>query len=328
MNTASPTSLGQWLWQSQEMKRYRAQLQVITGPHSDFLEQARVALSQAERLASEPPYNQRTQMPALARRLYGETIYWSLTALAHRHGGFRPEFVPPETIAVALQGMNVVKDPAALPALSPQLSAWLSQLVPGTILHPEPLDAATDAELASVARQFLGQADAASRGVERIWFNRAQRVGLPLLLSALLVLGGRTYLDWSRVSAETTFPWRASSSNGEPGCRSPRQGCEQDHFFFHTRFENSPWVEFDVSSLKTVSRVIVTNRTDCFDCSSRAVPLVVEVADRDRKFRTVASRSADFSVWDADFSRTPAHYLRLRSTRRTHLHLKQVRIQP
>lgn len=328
MNNASSTNFGQWLWQSQEMKRHRAELQASTGPHDEFLEQARVAWAQAERLASEPPYNQRAHMPVLARRLYGESIYWSLTALFHRRGGFSPTFVPPPTIASAWEGAGAEMSGATLPTLNPQLSAWLCQLVPGKMLPPEPLEPVQEVELSNFARQLLEQADSAARGVERIWFNRAQRVGLPLLLSLVLLLAGRTYLDWSRISEETSFPWRASSSNGEPGCRSPRQGCEQDHFFFHTRLESAPWIEFDVSSLNTVSHVIVTNRTDCPDCSARAVPLVIEVADSDRNFRTIASRSADFSVWDVQFPRTPAHYLRLRSTRRTHLHLRQVRIQP
>lgn len=326
MNTTSPRTVGQWLWQSQEMKRYRAQLQATPAAHSEFLEQARMAFAQAQRLGNEPPYNLRPQLPTLALRLYGETIYWALVALVHRQEGLTSDFLPPQELAAALERVNVKGEHA--PSISPQLKAWLEQVVPGALIAPETLDAAGEAELASAAAQYLDRADAAARGVERIWFERAQRTLLPLLLGVVLLLGGRTYLDWNRISTETTFPWRASSSNGEPGCRSPRQGCEQDHFFFHTRFENGPWIEFDVSSIKTVSRVIITNRTDCPDCTARALPLVIEVADSDRNYRSVASRSSDFVVWEAAFTRTKAHYLRLRSTRRTHLHFKQVRIQP
>jgi len=328
MNTTSPRSVGQWLWQSQEMKRHRTQLQATPAAHREFLERARVAFAQAERLGNEPPYNQRPQLPALALRLYGEAIYWSLTALVHRQEGLNVDFLPPQDLAAALERTSLSDGQSPQPPLSPELSTWLTQLVPGALSAPTSLDETAQAELARVARQFLSQADSAARGVERIWFERAQRIFFPLLVSVVLALGVRTYLDWNRISVETTFPWRASSSSGEPGCRSPRQGCEQDHFFFHTRFENEPWIEFDVSSIKTVSHVIVTNRTDCFECSTRAVPLVLEVAGRDRKFQRVATRNDDFAVWDAAFARTNAQYLRLRSTRRTHLHLKQVRIQP
>ncbi|HXS15795.1 MAG TPA: hypothetical protein VN764_01315 [Polyangiaceae bacterium] len=318
----------QWLWQGQEMKRLRAQLSSMPKSHGEILEQARMALSQAHRLANDPPFNREEKIPPLAGRLYCEAIYWALAALAHRREGLDASFLAPESARKGLQRAGVDLAEIADGQHAPALTALLGQFDRGALADFPPVSPALGEELASVAARLVQNADDTRRAIESIWFARLLRVAAPLFLLVCMALCTQIVLHWRQVSKETTFPWRASSTHSDPGCRSPRQGCEQDHFFFHTQFEKEPWIEFNIGEIKTVSQVTIINRTDCVDCSTRAIPLVIELATKDRVFKTVARRDADFVRWSVEFPRTEAQYLRVRVLKRSHLHLKQVRIEP
>jgi len=95
--------------------------------------------------------------------------------------------------------------------------------------------------------------------------------------------------------------------------------------FFSTQAEDSPWIEFDLGSIASISYVRVINRLDC--CQERAVPLVIEVADQRRTWSEVARREESFVLWSATFRRRPARYVRLRVARPSILHLSYVEIQ-
>ena len=188
-------------------------------------------------------------------------------------------------------------------------------------------DTEAESRLRGLAAQLLARVDVDAQSIQRIWFERLLRVGLPLMALLVLAVGLKIAHDQSKLLEETTIPWRASSRFVEPGCISPRQGCEQDHFFFHTRTEAEPWIEFDLGDKGSVSKVTVMNRTDCHGCSARAVPLVIEVSDDRKNWAIVARREADFATWRAQFPRQKARWLRLRVLKRTPFHLKQVRIE-
>ena len=310
------------------MKRLRAQLSLMPQSHNEFVKCARMAFTQANRLANDPPFNAEPTIPSLAVRLYCEAIYWSLAALAHRREGLDETFIAPQSILEGIDraGVNLTEGLDVQAATA--LSTLLARFERGALAEFPALDPVVEQELVNSARRLFESADEAARGIESIWFARLLRAVVPPLLIVCLAFGATLICDWREMSEETTFPWRASSTHTDPGCRSPRQGCEQDHFFFHTRFEKDPWIEFDVREIKTVSQVTIINRTDCPDCSTRATPLVIELAGKDRIFKTVAKREADFVQWSAKFPRTQAQWLRLRAEKRTHLHLKQVRIEP
>jgi hypothetical protein len=70
----------------------------------------------------------------------------------------------------------------------------------------------------------------------------------------------------------------------------------------------------------------VTNRDDC--CLERAVPLVVEVSDDRKKWRTVARRADSFREWEGKFAPLKARYVRLRVDRHSILHLAKVSVRP
>jgi len=161
----------------------------------------------------------------------------------------------------------------------------------------------------------------------RLWLARAVRIGVPCLGVALLVTVGPGMLDDRRDLARGR-PWKASSELPQSaGCKSPDQEChESSGFFFHTQQQESPSIEFDLGETKTISSVIVENRTDC--CAERAIPLVVEVSENPGEWREVRRRTKDFDTWRGRFSPTRARWVRLSVPRGTFLHLARVKILP
>ena len=97
-------------------------------------------------------------------------------------------------------------------------------------------------------------------------------------------------------------------------------------FFFHTANEAKPSVTFDLKGPKYVSAVFVENRRDC--CAERAIPLVIEVSNDNKRFREVARQKDDFTTLAKRFSRVKARYVRLRVDKTSMLHLAAVRILP
>lgn len=121
-------------------------------------------------------------------------------------------------------------------------------------------------------------------------------------------------------------PWRASSKYAD--CHPERFDCSgaKTGIFFHTNFENGPWVEVDLLAPTTFSRATVRNRTDC--CQERAVPLILEVSDDRTTWREVARHEVTFSRWEPKFEPTTARYVRLRVPRQTFLHLDAFKVHP
>jgi len=95
--------------------------------------------------------------------------------------------------------------------------------------------------------------------------------------------------------------------------------------FFHTKEEDSPWLEIDLETPTPVSSVEVVNRRDC--CRDRGVPLVVELSTDGKTWKEVDRRTEPFMEWKATFSTQEARYVRLRSARRTYLHLERVGVR-
>jgi hypothetical protein len=95
--------------------------------------------------------------------------------------------------------------------------------------------------------------------------------------------------------------------------------------FFHTKEEESPWIEIDLGSIQPIARIEVANRDDC--CLDRAVPLVAEVGTDRLHWREVARRPDSFRTWDATFKPVPARYVRMRVDRYSVLHLARVSVR-
>lgn len=322
-----------WLWQHKRMQDLRFAFERIPESRKECISSACLALSQAKHLTDSPPYNAQEFVPALALHLYAKAAYWAVVSEAYRadeqsNVPEHTQFSPPETFKNALVHASINLDElcADHELLSDTLGLF-ERLEKSDWLEPSTRNHAVEAELMRLSERLVERADNAAREIQRIWFQRLVRVGIPFALLIMLLVTARIVRSHTLLEQETMFPWRTSTANGERGCQSPRQGCEQDHFFFHTKLEKEPWIEFDISRLETISEVTILNRTDCQDCSIRAVPLLVEVSENGTEWLTVARRETDFVSWSTAFPRTNAKFLRLRVLKRTPFHLKQVRIK-
>lgn len=320
------------LWQSKRMAQLKSELQKQSARQREFTSAASLAFSQAEQLANSPPYNGLDLAPPLALHLYAKAAYWAVVSEAcalcqQYHPAPNDEFVPPATFEEALALTEIKLDDLGVqPERIEPIFSLIDQININDLIAQPARNPELEVALIRLSQQLVGRADRAARGVQEIWFQRLFRVGFPLAL-LLLFTGLASFMQArARLDDETMFPWRASSASGERGCESPRQGCEQDHFFFHTKLEKEPWIEFDVSRLNTVSQISIQNRTDCQGCSLRAVPLIIETSDDGSSWNTVARRDADFVTWTAHLPKTSTRFIRLRVLKRTPFHLKQVQI--
>jgi hypothetical protein len=163
--------------------------------------------------------------------------------------------------------------------------------------------------------------------VRELQMKRAIRLGpiLAVALTVIAVLGFTVFNLIRGPDLAAGRPWRASSSLFE--CDRVAETCGNVHtrIFFHTREEESPWLEIDLGKIERISRVHVVNRSD--ESADRALPLLVEVSTDGTNFRTVAQRTAPFSQWTARFEPSDARLVRLRAARRTMLHLERVSVR-
>jgi hypothetical protein len=83
-------------------------------------------------------------------------------------------------------------------------------------------------------------------------------------------------------------------------------------------------VSIDMLAPQTIHRIAIKNRGDC--CSDRGLPLVVEVADEDRRFIEVGRRTMVFETWTIELHPRRARYVRLRAQATTILHFEDVQI--
>lgn len=188
----------------------------------------------------------------------------------------------------------------------------------------------TPGELEALRSSVRAQLDEIARRSGDVEALLAQRfVRSASVLSALALLALSPKLAWYAVHPDMAPDARWTSSSAAVGYQSEGRGFAPPDFkipvFFHTMVEDSPFVSFDLARVVDVRAVTVLNRGDC--CDERALPMVIEVSEDNVSWREVAQRTETFHRWEARFARTAARWVRLRSTRRTHLHLESVEIR-
>jgi hypothetical protein len=118
--------------------------------------------------------------------------------------------------------------------------------------------------------------------------------------------------------------WRASSAYGGYVASGTKQAAYKDGAFFCTNEDVEPWWTIDLRRATAIESLTVVNRADC--CIERAPPLVVELSTDGKNWKEVARTNEAFRTWRPSFGPTKARHVRLRSLRRTFLHLHDVRI--
>lgn len=302
---ASLTPAIEWLLRSRELGAARAERDGIGAERTLALDQARLLLEVARRVAEPAETLPRGSRPAVLLDLYRSAVTWALRA--SHDGTERPlaelwEAAPPERLRAA------AGDDAGVQKVRELL---LSQPANGSL---KLLD--TDVRpLRDFAEALERELDVPNQRVARVQRQRWTRLGLLAAIIAAIAIG-MPYLTRGGDLAKGR-PFKLSSVYN--GCNE-RGKCGE--LMFHTENEKNPWVSIDLGGKKTVRAVEVTNRSDC--CGERAVPLSVELSEDGRRFSEVARREDPFGTWTAKFKPKQARYVRLRSQQTTFLHLENV----
>jgi hypothetical protein len=311
---AKARKVSEWLLRKQALKLARAQLPRPQDLAGRAFDQARL-LREVARQVSEPiEALPQGRQPAVLLGFYRDLVYWALVAQdTQRTEG---TVVAPDlaTLWRKTDGGRLLRAAGSTENLE-ALRKMLVELSPMSSLD------AIDEDVARVrdfAEKLYRDLETPRRRVERILVQRWLHLAAIGVAVLTVVLAVRTIALGPNLARRR--PFRTSSTVSE--CATG-EGCSVA--MFHTREENSPWVEFDLGGTNRIHQIEVRNRVDC--CQDRAVPLIAEVSNDRVHWKEVARRDTAFSTWTAKFLPTIAAYVRLRSPRATYLHLDDVVIR-
>lgn len=316
-----PRGLVEWFWRGKSLRQVREYTKTLSTVEQSRLSHAQTALELADR-AHDPvePLRAGSSL-ALSISLYREAAYWALLcqdpSFSGKTLGELFEVLPRDLLE---QAAGPDKLPDVMLALAGRSFVETADLAAEQL----PRDA-------SLARDFVHnllarKLEPATRTGRLLLQRTVRTFGL---LAFVLVAAWGSVIGVQRALVKPDLaagkPWRASSALET--CKPQTHYCASAHtdIFFHTLEESEPWVEIDLQRPTSFSVVDVTNRSDC--CPDRAVPLAVEVSNDQKTWREVARRPDTFSQWRAKFAPQTARYVRLRSLRRTLLHLEKVAVR-
>lgn len=312
MKTSLMRRLFDWIWQGQAVAESHRQMAAKPG-HRLRLERYAMTAAEIGDRALHPVTPLRSGSgDAVGALLYEQSARSSLRALGHGHDPERDEALKRE--------------------LGRRLPAGTSvQEMLELLAQPCGVDALRDdtrAEaLGALARALLEIAREPERNAQRALGRRVLRLGSTLVaLIALGVAGGSLVSELvAGPDLAEGKPWRASSAYEG---FSPQSGiCDgkRTRIFFHTKQESEPWVEIDLGAKMRVRRIDIQNRRDC--CRDRAMPLAVEGSLDGQQWQELARRTEPFSKWTARFASAEVRYVRVKSLKRTYLHLESIEIR-
>lgn len=313
----------EWLARRQALRVARASSLTRNPRQRELIRRARSAAELGDRVfdALDPVWTGAAKHHAA--ELYRQSAFWSLAAL---DGDTKDE--PLANLwerSRALEGLKLPWSEQARKQLDSVLCGQDFRAL-AELSEPEQQRLAEDLrELAHSALQVIEPADST---VRKLLFQRFVRITALALLSILLLVAVLAGVHYATLEPNLALgkPWRASSVWAE--CHPEKRTCGplRTRIFFHTKEDESPWVEFDLGVPTQISEVFVKNRSD--GGPDRAVPLVVEVSNDAQSFRQVARREDTFRTWTASFEPATARYVRLRVDRRSYFHLDKVEIRP
>jgi F5/8 type C domain-containing protein len=242
-----------------------------------------------------------------------EAAYWALAARADV--GLRP----------SLDEALVRAPSAVLEAAAGGAEAFAlvkKSLVDQTFIDTALLPAAAQRDDAkrvlAFTRALVHDVDRHGRAFARLFSERLVR---SFLVAALVLTTASGTLAATRARGGPNLaagkPWRASSTY---------EGSLPPDTFFHTKQEDSPWVEIDLGAPTRVSRVEVLNLPEG-GLQARAIPAVVETSVDGKVWREQCRRLEPFDEWACVFERQEARFVRVRALRRTWLHLRRVAVR-
>jgi hypothetical protein len=310
---AMPTPIapvGDWILRTRALREARARAGGSSEEYRRAVDQVKMLAEVARRVAEPVEALPRGSRPAVLLALYRDAVYWALVADQARKAGAAGA---PDLAALwAASDQTLLQKAAGEEARLNLLRGALLERPTGESLK------ATEDEVAA-ARLFvenlLWELDAPARTIERLQVQRWTRLTAIVVVLVGAVIGVRAALRGPNLVGARVF----KTSTSLPECTAPNRCVD---VFFHTQPQNEPWIDFDLGSVKTVSRVEVRNRTDC--CADRAVPLIVEVSLDDKTWKQVARRDTEFTDWKATFPKEKARHVRLRVPRSSTLHLEDV----
>jgi hypothetical protein len=307
------------MWRGQSLAAARADNRNQT-LRRERSRRARLAAELADRQLYAPDPSCAGSSLPLALSLYREAAYWALRAHDTQHG------------ATSLhEALRLGEAAVAQCDLSDEELATVRRALADKTFV-ESADERTEllrreTELAQRLVQGLVSGADSSDPVAGTLMQRWQRTGLLLAIALCGLIATTIVIQrwWQGPDLALGKPWRSSSQ--EFVCEPTRNTCggAQTNIFFHTREEESPWLEIDLGSAQSFARIQVTNRDDC--CIDRAVPLLAEVSSDREHWREVAREPDSFRQWEATFPATSARYVRVRVDRHTILHLARVSIR-
>jgi hypothetical protein len=308
-----------WLLVRNELAQARENAQRFTAQQREQLRRAKLAFELGD-LALSPGNAVRSGSTApLAANLFRQSLYWALLCQ-------RPDNAPasPEALWAGAGDASLA---AAAPSeaeraqLASVMRSTFVELAEGT---PE-AQRATAGQLRTAANRLVTSSQRVLWQLE--WTKLKRLARLLLLVVVCLIPVAAVVVLWPpKPDLAKGKPWHTSSIGIE--CHPEKSDCGgvTTDILFHTKLESNPWFEYDFGAPLAFSSLTIRNRSDFGP--ERAVPLVVEVSNDDKKFQEIARRTETFSTWKPSFPTQHARYLRLRVNRESMLHLEAVMVHP
>jgi F5/8 type C domain len=286
------------------------------------LSRGKAALAVAARALDPASPLREGHAAALALTLYREACYWLLLAIhakpfqqANLAGAFAES--SPELL------LQAAGDERALELLR-------SSLVQQSFIEVAQVETEQQESAARRAGAFVsalllaaaGPSQSVSRLRRQSWLRIAATAVGVLVLGLAVDAGVERALRTPDLALGKS--WRTSTTYA--GCKPAERTCggTRTDLLFHTDEESSPWFELDLGAPTSFGSVVLVNRRDC--CAERAYPVAVEVSSDATNWKEVARRSSRYSKWTAKFPTAVARYVRVRSLKKTYLHLERVEV--
>jgi hypothetical protein len=303
----------EWLFARNALREARSAVQERDPERSRRLVQARKAIAYGDLILDPASPPQQGAGPEFALSLYRDALAWLLAVRT-------PDLpVTPASTDLPLVELSALSGDLATPD---ELAAIASWNVEGQSLLDQDATFERARRTKRILHALADRLDAEERTVARLKLRRNARV-FTVFTAFAVVLAGIVFLVTiasRKPNLAKNKPWRASSSAGV--CHPEKRQCTgtDTGIFFHTKEEDSPWVELDLGKPTPFTRTEIVNRLDC--CSDRALPLVVEVSNDARTWKEVAKRTESFRTWNANVGQQNARYVRARVARKSVLHLE------